>query len=182
MVFPLLLPPLLSQFPPFLFRLLLQRLRCCLDWDFSRFAEDELVDGNTQGRRQCQQLPDGQILFVPLKDDRSMTPEEVQQLSPEELEDLENRQQKLIDESSKVLGKQQEMERKLSSEVREVAQKFAARIIDPLVDELSKQYESEKLQNWFSRLKEHLVEHIDRFRERGTMPPSALIAAMGGLT
>ncbi len=127
-----------------------------------------------------QQLPDGQILFVPLKDDRPITPEEVKQLSPEEMEDLENRQQKLIDESGKVLGKQQEMEQKLSREVREVAKEFAARIIDPLVDELSKNYELEKLQNWFSRLKKHLVDHIDRFRERGAMPPPALIAAMGG--
>lgn len=137
---------------------------------------DQLARENGMG---VQQLPDGQILFVPLKDDRPMTPEEVGQLPPDALEELEKNEQKLVEEAGKVLGKQREIERQLTSDVREVAKEFASRLIEPLVEEISKKYESEELQEWLTQMKKHLIDHIDRFRERAPMPPG-LLAAMGG--
>lgn len=125
-----------------------------------------------------QQLPDGQILFIPLKDGEPMKPEEVQQLSPEELEELEENQQKLIEKAGNVLSRQQEMERQLTTEVRDVAHAFARRLVEPITTAIANQHESHRIQEWLEKLTEHILEHLDRFRE-STGAPHGLAALLG---
>jgi len=95
-------------------------------------------------------------------------------LTPEELAELENRQQKLIEMAAEVLSRQQDIERELTADVREVASTFAKRLIEPMVAEIAQRYDSPKVRDWLERLKTHMVEHLDRFRER--VLPSALLA------
>lgn len=103
-----------------------------------------------------------------------MTQEEVEQLSPEELDELNNRQQKLIEMAAEVLSRQQDIERELTADVREVAKTFARRLIEPLVSEIANRYESQKLKDWLEQLKNHLADNLDRFRER--VLPTALLS------
>ncbi len=112
------------------------------------------------------QLPNGEMLFVPVKDGRPMTPEEVQQLSPEELKELEQRQQKVMQAASHVFREQQEVNRQLIADVRAVEREFAQRIIAPLIADLTQRYHQPKLQNWLQRLQGYIVDHLDRLRER----------------
>ncbi len=140
------------------------------------FAElDALARANGM---TAEQLPDGQILFIPLKDGRPMSPEEVQQLTAEELAQLEQHQQELIDKASRVLTQQHDMERQLTLDVREVARAFASRLIGPMVDALSERYDSAPIRAWLVQVREHMVDHLERFRER-SLAPSPLAMVLG---
>lgn len=126
-----------------------------------------------------QQLPDGQILFIPLKDGRPMTPQEVDELSSEELRHLEEHQEELVRMAGDVLQQQQEMQHQLSTDVRQVARKFAEQLIGPLIAELKETYNAPKLCDWFDRLEEHILDHIHRFRDPSHVPPQIAMMAMG---
>jgi len=134
-----------------------------------------------------QQMPNGQILFIPLKDGRPMTPEEVEQLSAEELEGLERHQDELVHMAAKVVQQQQQMQKRLSTDVHEVARQFAARIVEPLIDNIKQQYGSEpcteagtsKLHDWLDGLGRHIVQHVDRFRDLSDVPPPVAAMLLG---
>ena len=119
-------------------------------------------------RMDVRITPDGQLLFIPLKDDNTpMSPDEVQQLSPEKIEELEGHQEQLIEMAGDFLSQQREIERELKSDVRKVAESFATRLIAPLIKRIRDQFPSEKLHCWLDDLQKDLVEHLDRFREGG---------------
>jgi predicted ATP-dependent protease len=137
-----------------------------------------------------EQLPNGQILFIPLKEGRPMTPAEIEQLSPEEMEQIESHQDELFQMAAKTIQQQQEMQRRLSTDVHEVARRFADKLLGPLVERIKQSYDDRvvngvernapqqqfdqapsKLHRWLDGLKAHIVEHMDRFRELGEVPP-----------
>lgn len=113
-----------------------------------------------------QHLPDGQILFVPLKEGKPITPEEAEKLSPEEMERIEHHHQELVAATESVVLRQQEVERQLNADVRQVERTFAARLIEPLLTEIAARYESPAIAKWLERLKTHFIQNLDRFRRR----------------
>ncbi|MEW4531065.1 ATP-binding protein [Maioricimonas sp. JC845] len=125
-----------------------------------------------------KQLPDGEILFIPLKDGRPMSPEEVQQLTPEQIAELESHQEQLIQTAAKVLEQQMDIQKQLTSDVREVARQFARRLVEPLVSAIARQFDNDRLAEWFEALKADIIEHLDRFRETERMPAARLQAMM----
>ena len=129
-----------------------------------------------------QQLPDAQILFIPLKDGRPVTQEEAEQLSPEEMESIESHQEELMQLAERVMQEQREIQRQLSIDVREVARRFARQLIEPLVSDLQKKFDHPKLSAWFDRFQEHVIEHLNRFRDISEMPPqmAAMMLSEGG--
>lgn len=141
-------------------------------------AFSELQQMAAEKGMAVQQLPEGQIVFLPLKDDRPMTPQEIQELSQENIQALESAQQELVEKAGTVIARQQEIERQLTADVRKVAREFASRLIDPLVDEIAGRYDSEKLSQWLEKFKAHVLENLDRFREPPQIPP-AFALAMG---
>jgi predicted ATP-dependent protease len=128
----------------------------------------------------ARQLPDGQILFIPLADGRPMTPEEVDQLPPERLDEMHSHQDELFKAAAKVLESQQEIETQLTSDVREVAQSFARRLIEPLVNAIAAKFESPRLHEWLEKLKQHMVRHMDRFRLQDRLPQERLEELLEG--
>ncbi|MEQ9406982.1 MAG: ATP-binding protein [Fuerstiella sp.] len=131
-----------------------------------------------------QQLPNGEILFIPLRDGRRMTPEEVEAMSPEQLEELQSHQHELFEAAGKVILQQAELERQLSSDVREVARSFAAKIILPRVAAIRAQFPTERergrpdgnehpepaadsgrLNRWLDQLTSHMLNHLHLFRD-----------------
>ena len=112
-----------------------------------------------------EQLSDGQILFIPLKDGKPMTPEEVEQLPPEELAELESHQDELVQMAGRVIQQQLEIQRQLSTDVRGVARSFAQQLIAPLIEQLQTRYDNERLSHWLEQLGDHVLDHLNRFRE-----------------
>ncbi|MFW6170492.1 MAG: Lon protease family protein [Planctomycetota bacterium] len=112
-----------------------------------------------------EQMPNGQVALQPLKDDRPMTNEEVNQLSEEERKDLQERQREVAQYGEEILRRQEDISRELRNEVRNVERSFAAKRIDPQIKSIAERYQSEKLRRWMEQLGEHMVDHLDRFRE-----------------
>ncbi|HAW30565.1 MAG TPA: hypothetical protein DCY03_20975, partial [Planctomycetaceae bacterium] len=70
---------------------------------------DKLQKLAGQHELTVQQMPNGEILFIPLKDNRPMTQQEIEQLSPEEMQELESHQDELVGMAGRVLQEQREM-------------------------------------------------------------------------
>ena len=140
---------------------------------------DKLEKLAAQYGMTVQQLPDGQILFIPLKEGRPMTPEEIQKLSPEQIQELQSHQDELLTMAHRVIQEQQEMQRQLSTDVRDVARRFARHVIEPLVAELKRKYNHPKVSQWLDGLTEHVVEHLHYFREGAEAPPHPAALLMG---
>lgn len=126
-----------------------------------------------------QQMPDGQILFIPLKEGRPMTQQEIEQLTPEQMQEIESHQDALVDMAGRVLQEQREIQRQLSTDVREVARKFATQIVEPMVQDLQQKFDSPRLNDWFPRFKQHVIEHLNLFRDISDMPPQMAQMLMG---
>lgn len=113
-----------------------------------------------------QQLPDGQIMFLPLRDGKPISNEEGQKLSQEEIELIDRRQQELLEATASIASRQQEVERQLNADVRNVERTFASRVIEPLLAAISARYANPKIDRWLERLKAHFIMNLDRFRRR----------------
>jgi ATP-dependent Lon protease len=101
-----------------------------------------------------------------LKDGKPIGPEEAQKLRPEEMQEIERKQHELIEAMQTIVQKQEEVERQLNSDVRQVERTFAARLIDPLLTEIAGRFQNEKVARWLDRLKGHFIRNLDRFRRR----------------
>lgn len=112
-----------------------------------------------------EQMPNGQVALVPLKDDRPMTSEEITQLSEDERKSVQERQQEVAHQGEEILRRQEDIGQELRGEVRQVERNVAASRIEPRVNRIADQYDSEKLREWLEQLKRHMIEHLDRFRE-----------------
>jgi len=113
-----------------------------------------------------QKLEDGRLLFVPLRDGHPITPEEGAKLTPEELEKIEQAQEGLLETANNVFQRQQELERRLGVEVRQVEHAFADRLVAPLLAEVDKRFANPRLSGWLERLRVHFSANLDRFRRR----------------
>ena len=147
--------------------------------DRHRKAFSELEKLAREKGLSVEQMPNGQIALVPLREDRPMTPEEISQLSEADREALHQRQREVARHGEEILRRQEEISRELAGEVRSVERGFAAARIEPLVDRIAERYESEKLRCWLGRLKEHMVEHLDRFRQQEEGQQQQMAAMLG---
>jgi lon-related putative ATP-dependent protease len=126
---------------------------------------NELVELGRQLDMVIRRLPNGVIVFVPLKDGRPVEPKELEQLSDEERADVERRQMKLGEHAAEILTKQQELAHQLREEVQEIVRAFARRIIDPLANRVKGDHRGEQLAAWLDRIHAHMLDHLDRFQE-----------------
>lgn len=142
-----------------------ERLRA----DYRKRGEAVFNELNQMARERqvaVQQLPDGQIVFVPLREGRPITSEELEKLTPVEIQQLERHQQELVDATQTVVQRQQEIERQLNADVRQVERAFADRLVAPLLGEIANRFSGERLRTWLDRLKAHFLLNLDRFRRR----------------
>lgn len=113
-----------------------------------------------------QQFDEGRLVFVPLRNGKPISQEEAAQLSAEELQRIDQSQEEVLDAARSVFQRQQELERQLNSDVRQVERTFADQLIAPLLAEIAGRYKNERLTNWLDRLKSHFLLNLDRFRRR----------------
>lgn len=113
-----------------------------------------------------QHLDDGRLAFIPLKDGKPISPEEGEKLSPEALQDIDKSQADVLDAARSVFQRQQDLDRQLNSDVRQLERTFADQLIGPFLSEIVERYRNERLTDWLKRLKAHFLLNLDRFQRR----------------
>lgn len=126
-----------------------------------------------------QQTQEGQIGMAPLKNGQPMSLEEYDQLPDEEKKQINEHRQDLTEEMEAALSRGRELKRRLGADVRQVEREFAARIIDPYIDEVRKRHAHKKLDSWYDRVREHMLDHLDRFRREDGGQTRQFIQALG---
>lgn len=125
--------------------------------------------------------PNGEILFVPLKDGEPMKPEDLEKLGPEGREELRRRQRELARQMKAVMRQQQTLLHRLGREVKEAERRVASEVVTPLVEEIAKNYPQEDVQGYLNDVREHILDHLHAFQEQPQQPmplPFMLPAAM----
>src|SRR5919197_424878 len=131
---------------------------------FSRMARD-----NGFG---IQADASGNVAFIPLQGDRPMTPEELERLGEEQRQDLERRQNQVVQEFRSVMLRQRQLMQQLAADIREVERNFSALLIAPLITELKQRHPQERVQHYLEAVQEHMLAHLDLFKEGGPPTPA----------
>ncbi|MDH5657424.1 MAG: AAA family ATPase, partial [Spirochaetia bacterium] len=114
-----------------------------------------------------QSAPDGNIFFIPLVNDKPMeNPEEFAKLPEEERESISRKQEELGRELEKLLVSQKEILKELETDIRAVERRFAENVLNPLINDIKKAIESDFVDRYLDELKEHILDHIDKFKDQ----------------
>src|SRR4029453_772211 len=114
----------------------------------------------------------GNVAFIPQQGDRPMTPEELERLSEDQRQDLERRQNQIVQEFRSVMLRQRQLMQQLTAEIREVERNFSAMLIAPLMAELKQRYPQEHVQRYLDAVQEDMLAHLERFKEGGPQAPA----------
>ena len=126
--------------------------------------------------------PGGQLLFIPLVDGKPPeSPEdlarEMAKKSDEERAKLGQLQNELQSELGGLLIRQQELMRDLVEEIRAVEADFAKRRIAPAIAAIEQRFDNPAVSRYLAQVAEHMLSHLDRFREQAEGPPAAMPGA-----
>ena len=88
-----------------------------------------------------------------------------------EREQLAKNQQQLQDELATLMLKQQELMRELVDDIRAIERSFAARLIKPTIEDIKRRFANEQVSGYLDQVGEHMLEHVDRFRDQGEPRP-----------
>ncbi len=112
-----------------------------------------------------RQTPDGDIVYLPRREDgEPMTPEQIDELPPERMEEIESHRDELMQKASQTVERQRQMMLDINADIREIAREFAERLIKPWIDELAGQFPTDKVRSWLDGLQQHVIDHLERFR------------------
>ncbi len=137
----------------------------------------ELFGGFEQRARErgfaVQGTPGGQFIFIPLVEGKMPeSPEALQQAMQKkteaEREELARMQADLQEQLGNLVMRQQEMMRELIDDIRAVERTFAGRLIAPAINELKQHFSSREVHAYLDEVGEHMLSHLERFRERET--------------
>ena len=112
-----------------------------------------------------RRMPDGMLLFVPMKDGKLLEPPDVEKLGEEERKDLERRGNELGEFAADILARQQDLSRQLRDEINNIVRTFARRLLDPLILRIKADHPAARLAAWLDRLSEHLLDNLESLQE-----------------
>ena len=129
--------------------------------------------------------PGGQLLFIPLVDGKPPeSPEdlarEMAKKSDQERAKLGQVQNELQSELGGLLIRQQELMRDLVEEIRAVEADFAKRRIAPAIAAIEQPFGNPAVSRYLAQVAEHMLSHLDRFREQAEGPAAAMPGAEEG--
>ena len=118
----------------------------------------------------------GQPIFIPLIEGKPPeSPEELSRKMNEmpaaERERLAKVQNELQVELGKLVINQQELMRDLIADIRAIERSFAARLITPAIEALKTTFANPSVSAYFDQAAEHMLSHLERFRERDENAP-----------
>jgi predicted ATP-dependent protease len=114
----------------------------------------------------------GNVVFVPLRAGRPMSQEDLEHLSEVERQDMERSQSDVLHEFRNVMLRQRQLMQRLAEDIRAIERNFSATLIAPLITGLQRQHLQEKVQRYLDAVQEHMLSHLDLFKEGG-QPPQA---------
>src|SRR6266568_1664900 len=114
----------------------------------------------------------GNVAFIPLQGDRPMTPEELKHLSEDQRQDLERRQNQIVQEFRSVMLRQRQLMQQLTAEIREIERNCSALLIAPLIAELKQRHSQERVQRYLDAVQEDMLAHLERCKEGGPQAPA----------
>jgi lon-related putative ATP-dependent protease len=114
--------------------------------------------------------PNGEILFIPLKDGEPMKPEDLEKLGPEGREELRHRQRELARQMKAVMRQQQTLLHRLGREVREAERRVASDVVTPLIEEIAKQHPQDDVRGYLNDVREHILDHLHVFQDQPPQP------------
>lgn len=117
-----------------------------------------------------QPSPSGDMVFIPLKEGRPMTPEEMEQLTEEQRADLRRRHRELSRQVKAVMREQQTLMRHLSREVKQAERRVAEETVTPLIEELAERYPDDGVREYLEDVKAHVLDHLNAFQEQAAAP------------
>lgn len=117
-----------------------------------------------------QPAPGGQIMFIPLKDNRPMEPKELEELSETEQADLRRRQRDLGREIKAAMRQHRSLLGRMGREVKAAERRVAEEIITPLIDELAERYAHDEVRQYIAEVHAHVLDNLNSFREQGQTP------------
>ncbi len=129
-----------------------------------------LAEQAEQAGFALQLTPTGEVIFIPLKDGRPMTPEEMERLSEAEQADLRRRQREIGRQVKSVMREHQTLMRHLGREVRQAERRVAEEAVAPLIDELVQRYPADEVRQWLGDVKAHVLDHLSIFQEQPSPP------------
>jgi ATP-dependent Lon protease len=109
----------------------------------------------------------GNVVFIPLRDGRPMSQEELQQLSEDERRTLERDQSEVLREFRNVMIRQRQLMQQLAEDIRAIERNFSATLIAPLIAELKRQHPQQEVQRYLEAVQEHMLSHLDAFKQGG---------------
>ncbi|WP_152053794.1 Lon protease family protein [Tautonia marina] len=137
---------------------------------------DDLLDQAKRLNLNVQRLPNGVLNIIPLKDGRPMEARDFEQLGESERADVERRQKEMGEHVAATMARQQELMAELHEAIEEIVRGFARRILDPLFDRVKADFPAAPLATWLDRLRDHLLDHLDRLKQEDEPPPGDLNA------
>lgn len=143
---------------------------------------EQLVERGRALDMMIRQLPNGVVVFIPLKDGKPMEQQDVEQLGDEERAGIERRQAELGRLAGEIGARQQDLSHRLREEIQQTVRGFAERIVGPSIEGLKQEHPGETLAAWLDRVRDHMLDNLERLqedhREQPTDVPGALRSAM----
>jgi lon-related putative ATP-dependent protease len=127
--------------------------------DFTRLAQDRGFS--------IQGDPAGNVAFIPMRGERPMSEEELQGLSDDARQDLEQRQSDVLHAFRNAMQQQRQLMQQLAEEIRATERSFSATVITPLIDALKHRHPQASVHRYLDAVREHMLSHLEVFKERG---------------
>jgi lon-related putative ATP-dependent protease len=142
----------------------------------SKALYDQLAERARQLEMLVRRLPNGVVVFIPLRDGRPMEPEELERLTEGERAAIHRREEELAELAGDLMVQQQELMHQLRAEVQAIIRTFAGHLISPLIAEIQKQHPGAAVARWLDQVRDHLLDHLEKFQEgesaaREELPP-----------
>lgn len=116
--------------------------------------------------------PRGNVMFIPLINGKPLqSPEEFSQLQEANRQEIEKRQEELVEEMEEVAARQREVMRELEADIRLVERRFCEQLLTPLIGAIEREMENEKVSSYLPEVREHILENLDNFKESPAMAP-----------
>lgn len=116
---------------------------------------------------QFNRLEDNTMISVPIKDDKPLTEEELNKLTPEEIDKLKERNNALNLETVELFNKLRVIGEKLEEKLRNLDKETGNKLVKHYIDKLRDKYGQANVQEYLTILNEDIITNISSIRTNG---------------
>ena len=108
----------------------------------------------------------GSVAIIPVIDgEPAQSEEQVEALGADRLQELHEIRLMIEKRLREVAERQQRNRQRLDDQIRQIERAFASKVIRPRIESLREKFDSEDLDDYLSSIVEHILDHLDPFRE-----------------